>query len=173
MRRTTTSIAAGFALAMLGSTAFAQQQINLTVAAGQPTRAMKPLEMVSTFFIPEVNKRMTAAGLEPASLKGDAVVSVMYPQKRIYSRGQVQTESAINAGWQGDLYVVLGEPMPVTDVPGAWTLRLYQKPFIRWIWFGGLFMMLGGFVAATDRRLRHPRVASRPLALPATVESRA
>jgi TRAP-type C4-dicarboxylate transport system substrate-binding protein len=64
MRRTTISIAAGFTLAMLGSAAFAQQQINLTVAAGQPTRAMKPLEMVSTFFIPEVNKRMKAAGLD-------------------------------------------------------------------------------------------------------------
>ena len=37
---------------------------------------------------------------------------------------------------------------------GAWALRLYQKPFIRWIWLGGLFMMLGGFVAAGERRFR-------------------
>ncbi len=44
--------------------AFAQQVINLTVAAGQPTRAMKPLAMVSTFFIPEVDKRIKAAGLD-------------------------------------------------------------------------------------------------------------
>ncbi|MPZ59163.1 MAG: hypothetical protein GEU91_22280 [Rhizobiales bacterium] len=64
MRCTTTSIAAGFAIALIGSTALAQQQINLTVAAGQPTRAMKPLAMVSDFFIPEVNKRMKAAGLD-------------------------------------------------------------------------------------------------------------
>jgi TRAP-type C4-dicarboxylate transport system substrate-binding protein len=44
--------------------AAAQQEINLTVAAGQPTRAMKPLAMVGEFFIPEVNKRMAAAGLD-------------------------------------------------------------------------------------------------------------
>jgi cytochrome c-type biogenesis protein CcmF len=25
---------------------------------------------------------------------------------------------------------------------------------VRWIWLGALFMMLGGFVAATDRRFR-------------------
>jgi TRAP-type C4-dicarboxylate transport system substrate-binding protein len=40
-----------------------QQQINLTVAAGQPTRAMRPLAMVSEFFIPEVEKRIKAANL--------------------------------------------------------------------------------------------------------------
>jgi TRAP-type C4-dicarboxylate transport system substrate-binding protein len=44
--------------------AFAQQEITVTVAAGQPTRAMRPLAMVSDFFIPEVNKRMAAAGLD-------------------------------------------------------------------------------------------------------------
>ena len=49
---------------LVSSSAFAQQQINLTVAAGQPTRAMKPLAMVSSFFIPEVDKRIKAAGLD-------------------------------------------------------------------------------------------------------------
>ena len=48
----------------LTSPVVAQQEIQLTVAAGQPTRAMRPLAMVSDFFIPEVNKRMTAAGLD-------------------------------------------------------------------------------------------------------------
>ncbi|MCC6948358.1 MAG: C4-dicarboxylate TRAP transporter substrate-binding protein [Bradyrhizobiaceae bacterium] len=46
------------------SPVFAQQEINLTVAAGQPTRAMRPLAMVETFFVPEVDKRMAAAGLD-------------------------------------------------------------------------------------------------------------
>jgi len=50
--------------AVLTTPAFAQQEINLTVAAGQPTRAMRPLAMVSEYFIPEVNKRMAAAGLD-------------------------------------------------------------------------------------------------------------
>jgi cytochrome c-type biogenesis protein CcmF len=88
------------------------------------------------------------------------IVTVMHPQKRIYSHGQVQTESAISPGLHGDLYVALGEPMDADDPAGAWGLRLYQKPFIRWIWFGGLFMMLGGFIAATDRRLRRTGLTS-------------
>ena len=44
--------------------AAAQQQITLTVAAGQPLRAMNPLNLVSEFFIPEVNKRVESAGLD-------------------------------------------------------------------------------------------------------------
>ena len=33
-------------------------------------------------------------------------------------------------------------------------MRIYHKPLVRWIWLGALLMMLGGFIAATERRLR-------------------
>jgi cytochrome c-type biogenesis protein CcmF len=85
-------------------------------------------------------------------LKNDTVVATLNPEKRQYSRGtQVQTESAIDPGLFRDIYVALGEPIG-TD--GAWAVRIYVKPFVRWIWLGALFMMLGGFVAAADRRFR-------------------
>jgi len=86
-------------------------------------------------------------------------VAVMHPQKRTYLRGQVQTESAVDAGITRDLYVALGEPMDPNHIEGAWALRLYYKPFIRWIWGGGLLMMLGGFVCAADKRFRIKRIA--------------
>jgi cytochrome c-type biogenesis protein CcmF len=44
--------------------------------------------------------------------------------------------------------------MDTNDIEGAWALRLYYKPFIRWIWAGGLLMMLGGLVCAADKRFR-------------------
>ncbi|SKB59950.1 heme lyase CcmF/NrfE family subunit [Luteibacter sp. 22Crub2.1] len=87
-------------------------------------------------------------------------MATVKPQKRTYSRGQVQTESAIDAGLFRDIYVALGEPMQATDVEGAWALRLYYKPFVRWIWLGGLFMMLGGFLAAGERRFRSKKAAA-------------
>jgi len=87
-------------------------------------------------------------------------VAVMHPQKRTYAREQVQTESAVDAGVFRDLYVALGEPMDANNIEGAWALRLYYKPFIRWIWGGGLLMMLGGFVCAGDRRFRIKRIAA-------------
>jgi cytochrome c-type biogenesis protein CcmF len=99
-------------------------------------------------------------------------IAVMHPQKRTYTRGQVQTESSIDPGVTRDLYVALGEPMDRNDPEGAWALRLYHKPFVRWIWAGGLLMMLGGFFSAADRRFRVRREAAQAAAVSAQ-ESRA
>jgi cytochrome c-type biogenesis protein CcmF len=84
-------------------------------------------------------------------LHDDRVIATLHPQKRKYSGGeQIQTKSDIDPGLFRDVYVALGEPLD----NGAWAVRVYVKPFVRWIWLGGLFMMFGGFVAATDRRFR-------------------
>jgi cytochrome c-type biogenesis protein CcmF len=88
---------------------------------------------------------------------GDRVTS-LYPQKRRYSSGQTMTEAALDPGLTRDLYVSLGEPL---DNRGqAWAVRLYHKPFIRFIWLGSLFMMAGGFLAASDKRYRRKRVTA-------------
>ncbi len=68
-------------------------------------------------------------------------VAVLYPEKRFYNvRGQVMTEAAIDGGLFRDLYVSLGEQLE----DGSWSIRVHIKPFVRWIWLGGLFMTLGG-----------------------------
>ena len=81
-------------------------------------------------------------------------LAVLHPEKRAYtSGGQVMTEAALDGGLSRDLYVALGEPL---DQDGTWALRLYVKPFIRLIWLGSLFMALGGFIVAFDKRFRRP-----------------
>ena len=91
-------------------------------------------------------------------------IAVLHPQKRQYLReGQTQTESAIASGFTRDLYVALGEP--IGDA-GAWAVRVYIKPLVRFIWIGALLMMLGGFVAATERRFRMPAPSHRPAKTP-------
>ncbi len=85
-------------------------------------------------------------------LKNGQVIAELHPQKRMYvAGGKPMTEAAIDAGLTRDLYVAMGEALG-TD--GAWAIRVYYKPYIRWIWLGGIFMLLGGLVAATDRRFR-------------------
>ncbi|HET6432430.1 heme lyase CcmF/NrfE family subunit [Dyella sp.] len=110
-------------------------------------------------------------------IRNGETLAVMHPQKRTYTREQVQTESAIDPGFTRDLYVALGDPMDASNPAGAWAMRLYYKPFIRWLWAGGLFMMLGGFLAAADRRFRVRRKSesSEAAALPLATarESRA
>jgi cytochrome c-type biogenesis protein CcmF len=82
--------------------------------------------------------------------KGEEV-AVLTPQKRIYQvRGMPMTEAGIDAGLFRDLFVALAEQLD----NGAWSLRIYYKPFIRWIWLGCIFMGLGGFIAVLDRRYR-------------------
>jgi len=76
----------------------------------------------------------------------------LYSQKRLYNAGGMpMTEAGIDAGFWRDLYVSLGEDL---DGKGAWSVRLYHKPFIRWIWLGSLIMAFGGLLAATDKRYR-------------------
>ncbi|MDX1555974.1 MAG: heme lyase CcmF/NrfE family subunit [Xanthomonadales bacterium] len=85
--------------------------------------------------------------------EGSERIAVMEPEKRRYLQGgQVMTEAAIDAGLSRDLYVSLGEPLDERGT--AWAVRLYHKPFVRFIWLGALMMMAGGFLAAADRRYR-------------------
>jgi cytochrome c-type biogenesis protein CcmF len=75
--------------------------------------------------------------------------TLIYPQKRIYNVGQMaMTESAIDVSPFRDIYVALGEPIG----DKAWSVRVYFKPFVRWIWGGGFMILVGGLLALTDRR---------------------
>ncbi|WP_455222509.1 heme lyase CcmF/NrfE family subunit [Kaarinaea lacus] len=83
--------------------------------------------------------------------KGDDVETVLFPEKRTYTvQTMPMTEAAIDTGLTRDLYVSLGEPV----ANGAWSVRVYYKPFVDWIWGGAFIMALGGLLAITDRRYR-------------------
>ena len=85
------------------------------------------------------------------AFKNGRQVATLNPEKRLYTVQQMpMTEAGINAGLTRDLYVALGEPLG----DGSWAVRLYVKPFVRWIWFGSILMSLGGFLAVSDRRYR-------------------
>jgi len=101
---------------------------------------------------------------------GDRLVTTMHPQKRQYSGQQMQSKSDIDGGVFRDIYVALGDPLG----DKAWGVRIYVKPFVRWIWAGGLFMLFGGLTAAADRRFRAKRAeadADAPAAVPAQVSA--
>ena len=86
-----------------------------------------------------------------AVFKGGKEVARVYPQKRDYfSSDQVMTEAGIAGNLWRDLYVSLGQPLN----DGAWSIRLYVKPFVRWIWFGPMLMAFGGILAILDKRYR-------------------
>jgi cytochrome c-type biogenesis protein CcmF len=100
-----------------------------------------------------VEATTTSAGAAPRK------VADLLPEKRVYRVQQnPMTEAAIRTRLQGDLYVSLGEALD----GGAWTVRIYVKPFVDWIWGGCLLMAFGGFVAASDRRYRQRVRSTQP-----------
>ncbi len=103
-------------------------------------------------------KFISEAGLTGANYHGSKAyfqishnqrVADIYPEKRIYNVGKMaMTESAIDVTPFRDIYVALGEPLD----DNAWSVRLYYKPFVRWIWGGGFLILVGGLLALSDRR---------------------
>jgi len=85
--------------------------------------------------------------------RGGDVIKMLQPEKRRYfSSAMPMTEAGIDSGFMRDLYVSLGEPLD--DARTEWSMRVYYKPFVPWLWGGILLMTLGGLLAALDRRYR-------------------
>jgi cytochrome c-type biogenesis protein CcmF len=78
----------------------------------------------------------------------------MVPEARMFSSPPTNTsEAAIQTSWDGQLYTVIGEP----DGQGRWQLRLWWKPAVTLIWFGGGLVALGGLIALVGRLRRSKR----------------
>jgi cytochrome c-type biogenesis protein CcmF len=106
------------------------------------------------------NYRAVRADVEV--LKNGQPIDRLYPEKRRYfSTAMPMTEAAIDSGFMRDLYVSLGDPI---DGPTPqWSMRVYYKPFVPWIWAGVLLMVLGGGLAAVDRRYRAASPRTEPM----------
>ncbi|MCF6202409.1 MAG: heme lyase CcmF/NrfE family subunit [Methylococcaceae bacterium] len=93
---------------------------------------------------------------------GKNVISTLNPEKRHYSvKNNMMTEADIDQGFFRDLFVAMGEPLD----GDAWAIRIHYKPFVRWLWYGGTLMALGGLVTVADKRYRRKKT------IPATNEA--
>jgi cytochrome c-type biogenesis protein CcmF len=94
------------------------------------------------------------------ALRGDIKVTkdgkyleMLYPEKRKYfSSAMPMTEAGIDSGLFRDLYVSLGEPIEGERL--QWSVRVFYKPFVSWLWYGAILMVIGGLLAVSDRRYR-------------------
>jgi cytochrome c-type biogenesis protein CcmF len=77
--------------------------------------------------------------------------TVLEPEKRLYTvQNMPMSEAGISPHIIHDLYASLGEPL----TGGAWSVRIYHKPMVEWIWVGCLMMAFGGMLALMDKRYR-------------------
>ncbi|MEZ9443175.1 heme lyase CcmF/NrfE family subunit [Vibrio sp. 10N.222.54.F12] len=71
------------------------------------------------------------------------------PERRHYQvRVMNMSEPAMKWFWHGDVYITMGEKVDST----AYAFRVQYKAYARWIWFGGLFSILGALLSLTHRK---------------------
>ena len=79
------------------------------------------------------------------------MLTLLKPDRRQYTVHTMDmTEAGIDWGFTRDLYVTMGDPVSATE----FAVRLNYKPYVRWIWIGSIFMMIGGIFSASDKRYR-------------------
>ncbi len=149
----------GMALAHCGVAVFI---LGVTLVKGYEVEKDLPMQVGNTAMLGGYAFRFDAVqdiqganyvatrGTFHVSQDGRKVVE-LFPEKRVYTaQGARMTEAAIDPGLLRDLYVSLGDPIG----NDTWTVRLYHKPFVDWIWGGCVLMALGGVWSICDRRYR-------------------
>ena len=93
-----------------------------------------------------------------AMRRGEGVI--ITPQSRQFFAPEQQTsEAALLTRWDGQLYAVIAQPSGGDDK--RWQVRLWWKPLVTFIWFGGILVALGGSISLLGRMLRRPKKPER------------
>jgi len=83
---------------------------------------------------------------------------VLLPERRLYMRQQApMTETSIDSTMARDVYVVLAE----SSDRNKWAVHVYVNPLVRFIWSGGIIILLGILLSLSSfRRPRADKVAA-------------
>ncbi|MCL1096357.1 heme lyase CcmF/NrfE family subunit [Shewanella kaireitica] len=142
----------GIAVSVVGATMVSNYSIEKSVRMGpgiSQELAGYTFKYIETKNV--VGPNYTAQQGQIEVYQDDEYVTLLRPDRRQYNvRTMDMTEAGIDWGLFRDLYVTMGDPISRTE----FAVRLNYKPFVRWLWFGSIFMMVGGFFAASDKRYR-------------------
>jgi len=148
----------GIAVSVMGATIVSNYSIEKSVRMGpgiSQELAGYTFKYLETKNV--VGPNYTAQQGQIEIYKDDEFITLLKPDRRQYNvRTMDMTEAGIDWGLFRDLYVTMGDPINLTE----FAVRLNYKPFVRWLWFGSIFMMIGGFLAASDKRYRVKQVAT-------------
>ncbi len=147
-----------FLLGATGDGLFRSEQVVRAKPGEVVTIAGRDVTLVRVFERQGPNFQALTAELEYKNAASGKFIARLMPEKRVYTaERQTTTEAAIRPRLGGDDYAVLGDG----DDRIGYSLRLYYKPLISWIWGGGVLMATGGLVAMIGRR--HQSAVTAPL----------
>ena len=151
----------GIAVSLAGMACDAAFTIERLVAArvGEPV-GVGPYRVTLRGISPVIGENWSALQARLDVTRG-RTARALFPQQRFFSDPPTTTsESAILTAMDGQLYTVLGQP---AGPDGRWQLRLWWKPFVTLIWFGGVLVALGGALSLVGRWRREWRVVQRDI----------
>ncbi len=151
----------GVAVSLAGMAADSAFTSERLVAAryGQPYY-VGPYRVVLNGVAPTIGENWSAVEGRVTASRGpvDGPMILLRPQRRFYSSPPTDTaEASIATRVDGQLYAVLG----TQDAEGRWQLRLWWKPWVTLIWFGGGLIALGGALSLIGRVRRERRNVKR------------
>lgn len=139
----------GVAVALFGMSAdTAFQKERLVAARVGETVQDGPWSITLKSIEPVAGPNWTAIRATLLASYDGGPVQETHPQARsFWAPPQDTSRSALLTRWNGQLYTVLGG-----EAEGdRWQLRLWWKPFVTWIWYGGVLIALGGLLALIGR----------------------
>jgi len=140
---------AGVALAGMSASEMLTKEVLTAARPGDEVR-VGPWLIHFESVTPVAGPNWTALQAELRASRGSGV-EVLKPQARFYSDPPTETtEAAIETVLSGQFYTVLGQ----RTQDGRWQLRLWWKPLVTLIWFGGILIALGGILALAGRAWR-------------------
>ena len=149
----------GVAVALFGmaaDSAFTRERL-VAAVPGQIT-SVGPFAVTFDGIKPAIGPNWSALEARLGVVRGEGSRFVLRPQQRFFATPATTTnEAAIATRLDGQLYAVLGQ----SDGAGRWQLRLWWKPFVTFIWLGGVLIALGGALSLVGRVRREGRAAMR------------
>jgi cytochrome c-type biogenesis protein CcmF len=120
-----------------------EMQPGSTVSIGRDTLTLQSIDSR-----PEPN--YTAQRLIIEVMRDNKPIMMLYPERRFFPANQESgTMVAIYSTLREDLYVVFAGLSPETQVP---VLHVYLNPLVKWVWLGGVVVVLGTFVTLLPNR---------------------
>ena len=125
------------------------QDIQMEMAPGQ-SLTIGPYTVLCQNFDRTANNNFESERATLEIFRNGRSQMMLYPERRFFLASQVsETMVAVQSLPTHDLYIVYAGRSPETQRP---VIHAYLNPLVKWIWFGGIVLVLGTLLALVPNR---------------------
>jgi cytochrome c-type biogenesis protein CcmF len=125
------------------------QDMQMEMGAGQSLK-IGPYTVLCQNFDRVANNNFESERATLEVFRNGKSEMMLYPERRFFLASQVtETMVAVQTSPIWDLYVVYAGRSPETGKP---VIHAYLNPLVKWIWFGGVVLILGTGLAMLPNR---------------------